>query len=44
MKMINLKNINQTILNLAEKTATTLIVNNNFHYLNKDDKEAFEVA
>lgn len=44
MKILKLKTINETILNLAEKTDTTLIINNNFHYLNKDDKEAFEVA
>lgn len=37
------KLLNDSLISLAEKSNTTLIINNNFHYINKDDKEAYEV-
>lgn len=37
------KLLNDTLISLAEKSSTTMIINNNFHYINKDDKEAYEV-
>lgn len=39
----NLKIINNKIIELATKTWTELIVNNNFHYIEKSDKDAYEI-
>ncbi|MBU0625948.1 hypothetical protein KKG31_06425 [Patescibacteria group bacterium] len=39
-----LKQINDQILALSEKLGLKCLVHNNYHYPNKEDKEAWEVA
>ncbi len=38
-----LKQINDKMIELSQQTNTKLIVNNNYHYINKEDKEAYEI-
>lgn len=40
----NLRLINNNLFDLSQKSDTKLIVNNNFHYINKQDKQALDVA
>lgn len=39
-----IKKINDFVYNLAKKTSTKLIVNNDYHYLNEKDKDSREIA
>ncbi len=43
-KLKDLKKVNPAIKDLAMKTNTPLLCNSNFHYINPDNKEVFEVA
>lgn len=42
LKKINTRKVNDKIIELAEKTNTKLIINSNFHYPEKTDKDAYE--
>lgn len=43
-KIKNLKSINDFILKLSQNTDIECIVNNNYHYIHKEDKYAWEIA
>ena len=38
------KDINQCVVEISDKYDIPMIVSTNYHYINKDDKESFEVA
>ncbi|HKL43658.1 MAG TPA: hypothetical protein VJ892_00065, partial [Candidatus Absconditabacterales bacterium] len=40
----DIKKINRKILEIAEKSGIKCVVNNIYHYINKSDKEAWEMA